>query len=336
MGHQKAALEVLTQLFTPETAMSSLTSRAILHWYARFDVFVGLRGGFETALPRAWFAAPVDFYRAQGASEPDNLGWKMEEWSTKLRLISWEMSVLVAQRNGRDKQEAPAQMQQQQQQQQQVFFQEHMRILGALHEWKAGLDAILREAVEKGEKPDQQSLLVTCFQHAQPLGDDDIVNPYQVGLLFYPPLFAGTVMACEWQSIVLMHEMQAAQMATAAGGGIGLGGGLGGSADCPTEGLEDPTDGSGGSGSSSRSSGSSTRLMADAGGDPPAAALARLGELAFGACQVFETVERWPASPAGAMITLQASVAIAALFLPRDDRHRMWIRRKFALIESVG
>ncbi|EFW99042.1 c6 zinc finger domain containing protein [Grosmannia clavigera kw1407] len=332
MGHQRAALEVLTQLFTPETAMSSPTSRAILHWYARFDVFVGLRGGFETALPRAWFAVPTDFYKAQGTSEPDNLGWKMEEWSAKLRLISWEMSVLVARRNGREKQD---QLQEAEvQQQKMAFFQEHMRILGALHEWKAGLDVILRDAAENGEKTDQKgqpgqhTLLVTDFQHAQPLGEDDIINPYQVGLLFYPPLFAGTLMTCEWQSIVLMHEMQAAQMATAAGGNPG--GGLSGLAE---EGLADGAEGLA-EDNSSRSS-SSSRVAIDS-GEQPAAALARLAQLAFGACQIFETVERWPASPPGVVIALQASVAIAALFLPRDSRHRMWIRRKFALIESMG
>ncbi|KAG6008367.1 hypothetical protein E4U21_004571 [Claviceps maximensis] len=57
---------------------------------------------------------------------------------------------------------------------------------------------------------------------------------------------------------------------------------------------------------------------------------------AYTICQHFETVEYWPLKPKGALIPLQCCVALASLFLPRDSRHQMWVRRKLALLETWG
>ncbi|KAK9435189.1 hypothetical protein VB005_09983 [Metarhizium brunneum] len=57
---------------------------------------------------------------------------------------------------------------------------------------------------------------------------------------------------------------------------------------------------------------------------------------AYTICQYFETVEFWPLKPKGALIPLQPCISIAALFLPRDSRHQMWVRRKFALLDTMG
>jgi hypothetical protein len=61
-----------------------------------------------------------------------------------------------------------------------------------------------------------------------------------------------------------------------------------------------------------------------------------LGLKAFESCQLFESVEFFPESPPGTILALQASLGIAALFLPRDEAHAMWARRKLAAIESQG
>lgn len=63
---------------------------------------------------------------------------------------------------------------------------------------------------------------------------------------------------------------------------------------------------------------------------------AELSMKAYATCQLFEAVEFWPGSPPGAVIACQASLGIACLFLPRDDAHAMWARRKLATIESNG
>ncbi len=57
---------------------------------------------------------------------------------------------------------------------------------------------------------------------------------------------------------------------------------------------------------------------------------------AFQTCELFEAVEFWSGSPPGAIIACQASLGMAAIFLPRDERHAMWLRRKLAGIECHG
>ena len=61
-----------------------------------------------------------------------------------------------------------------------------------------------------------------------------------------------------------------------------------------------------------------------------------LVDMALEVCRLFETIEYWPKSTPGAILSAQAGLGIAALFLPKDERHNMWIRRKLAVIESNG
>jgi hypothetical protein len=63
---------------------------------------------------------------------------------------------------------------------------------------------------------------------------------------------------------------------------------------------------------------------------------AELGIKAYESCQLFESVEFFLGSPPGTILALQASLGISALFLPRDEKHAMWARRKLASIESQG
>ena len=61
-----------------------------------------------------------------------------------------------------------------------------------------------------------------------------------------------------------------------------------------------------------------------------------LSSTALEACRLLEAIEYWPDSPTGAVLRTQACLGIASLFLPKDERHVMWCRRKFAKIESLG
>lgn len=63
---------------------------------------------------------------------------------------------------------------------------------------------------------------------------------------------------------------------------------------------------------------------------------AELGIMAYRTCQLFEACEYYPGSPPGTVLALQASLGIASLFLPKDEKHSMWARRKLATIESHG
>jgi hypothetical protein len=434
MGHKTAALEMLTQIYTPETAAHTSTSRMVLHWYSRFDVFIGIMGGFETALSRDWFTSIVEYYQNRIIGDPTNLICKVEDCSARLRLISLDMSLLFARAKEDDNNDgsnpatragggglaafpsfAPDE----------AFMREHARILGALHAWKASLDAIVQvndehtdDMKDSAEERKHHPLLVTDFSHAVPLSEDDIVDPYQPGILYHEPLFGYTIMSCEWQSIIVMHELQAAQLAIAAmsatpqpaagpspfpqgttlpegmslprgmslpegmtlpegmpfpagmalpevmslPAGINLPEGMtlpegmsleeglaaaaamsgatgvstGNTAVIQAAEAASATKSSAPPGGSAGESGAGGQIGAAQMSTQMSAGMAGLARRAYTICQIFETLELWPGSPPGCLIISQAMIAIAALFLPRDSRHHMWIRRKFALIETMG
>lgn len=61
-----------------------------------------------------------------------------------------------------------------------------------------------------------------------------------------------------------------------------------------------------------------------------------LSRLALEQCRLLEAIEFWRGSPAGAVLPAQASLAMNCLFLPRDEKHITWCRRKLAQIEGMG
>ncbi|KAH6607479.1 hypothetical protein Trco_003792 [Trichoderma cornu-damae] len=258
MGHQKAAFEILTHIYTPQTAMQSSIGRMCLSWYARFDNIVALMGRFPTEIPREWFTTMIAYYQCQMMSNPTELRWKIEDRSARLRLISYDMSTLYA--RGSRKQIAPTD-----------YANEHNYLTAQLDEWKGSWDAMLCD----------QKYLITDVTWQRPLDPDDIVNPYRPGLLYDHPLFNNSVIMMEWHSIVMMHKSQ--------------------SPDIPLEQL-----------------------------------FAKLGGHAFAVCELFECMEYWPDLPAGTLIAMQPCLAIAGLFLQHQPTTNMWLRQKFALLESQG
>ncbi|KAF5020988.1 hypothetical protein F66182_6969 [Fusarium sp. NRRL 66182] len=258
MGHQKAAFEILTSIFAPQTVMQTPMGRMCLSWYARFDNFVALMGGFPTDLPREWFLAMVDFYKYEITAHPEELHWKIDEWSARLRLISYDMSILFA-RGSRG------------QISQEDFVKEHDIINEKLIAWKEKRDPALQDA----------RYLVKDFPRQETVDPEDFVNPYTVGILYDYPLFNVTVLCAEWNSIMIMHKCQSS-------------------------------------------------------GTRPDILFADLNRHAYRTCQYFETLEFWPSTPKSVLVLIQACIAIAALFCPQDNRHHMWFRRKFALLETMG
>ncbi len=258
LGHQKAAYELLTELYTPQTVMGDDMTRVILGWYMRFDVFAGLMGGFETVLSREWFSYAGDFYRQQVANEPTNLDWKIENAIAQHRLVATDMSLLFAKMGKGEISHAQ-------------FVKENEDIGRRIEQWKSKMDPALQDT----------RYLVTDFTGSRPLDPDDIVNPYIPGTLYGGPLFVMNIAIIDWYSIDLMHQYQTA-LATR------------------------------------------TRPSQE------------LGMKAYATCQLFEAIEFYPGSPPGALLSIQASLGIAILFLPRDMQHSMWARRKLATIEANG
>ncbi|KLJ05397.1 hypothetical protein EMPG_11115 [Blastomyces silverae] len=64
--------------------------------------------------------------------------------------------------------------------------------------------------------------------------------------------------------------------------------------------------------------------------------LAELQADALKLCSLIETMERWPGKPKDSILQAQSSFALAALFIPSDEKHIMWSRRTLAKVEQLG
>jgi hypothetical protein len=101
LGHQKAAYEILTELYTPQTIMENEMSRVILGWYLRFDALASLMTGSEMVLDREWPSYAQDFFEQKVSRESTNLNWKIELVFAQLRLIAMDMSTVFAKKRQR-------------------------------------------------------------------------------------------------------------------------------------------------------------------------------------------------------------------------------------------
>lgn len=258
LGHQKAACEIITELYTPQTIMDTGMTRLILGWYIRFDAFASLMSGFEMVLDRKWLSYAQDYFYQQSLREPGHLVWKIEYVFAQLRLIAKDMSTIFA--KNRKGEIAHDQ-----------FVKENGALWDRLMSWKSQIDPALED----------HRYLITDFTNAPALDPDDIVNPYTPGVIYSGPLWPMNLGWVDWNSMKVMHYYQTSlTMKTQPGREL---------------------------------------LLA-----------------AYESCQLLEAVELWPGSPPGTMLVLQASLGISCLFLPRDQKHSMWARRKLAKVEAHG
>ena len=64
--------------------------------------------------------------------------------------------------------------------------------------------------------------------------------------------------------------------------------------------------------------------------------LHEMQQLALRMCQIVEAIQYHRTSPQSVLLGIQASLAMATTFLPRDEKHNMWSRRKLAAVEALG
>lgn len=257
LGHQKAALEIFTKMFSPSNVVETPVGRMCLSWYSRFDGFVAFMGSFPSGLSTDYFDVMLAFFKAKGLEHPDDVRWELAQRTTHFRQISRRQALLYARKN-RGQISAPE------------FVEAHQRLTEDLKDHKRAWDPSTTDP----------RYLVTDFEGRQP-GPDNIFNPYEPGILYDFPLFDTTLATAEWHSTMIMHMIQA----------------------LPSQLKE---------------------------------MLPELTEHANTVCRCFETIKFWPHSPPGVITQAQAVFQTATIFLPRDERHFMWIRKNLAYCESKG
>ncbi|KAF2836000.1 hypothetical protein M501DRAFT_940621 [Patellaria atrata CBS 101060] len=258
IGHQKAAYEILTELYTPKTIMQNETLRKIIHWYIRFDLFAALQAGYQTVLSRDWFEGCHEWYSNMRRERPNEIQWAYEERLALTRLLATDMALIFSNKSkGLISDED--------------FVAELGRMTQQLNLWQANVDPKIMDPSKR----------VIDFTGAKPLHPDEIVDPFEPNFLYGQELFSTNNALIDFWSIDLMFKYQ----------------------------------------------------LALAQRKPPGEEIVKV---AYKMCQMFTAIEYYPHSPSGALLGAQASLAIATMFLPKDEKHIMWARRKLAKIESLG
>lgn len=255
-GHQKAAYEILTRLYTPETITQTELLRKVLLWYVRFDLFVGFQSGGESVLGREWYVAVHDYYCKQAREHPENLDLKYEKRFAYSRLVAKDSNDLFA-RKAKGL----------------LTDEEFLEQLPALTECVNSLDKTVDPVLL-----DPSDYVTDMVGTPDP---EDIVDPYAPNVIWKEPRWTSNYLVMDMYGIIFMFHIQVSLA------------------------LRKPF--------------------------PP-----DLPEKAHRVAQIFEAVCKYPEAPPGAIIEAQACLAIATLFLPKDQKSIQWCRRTFTKIESSG
>jgi hypothetical protein len=161
MSHQKAAFQIITELYTPESIMQNVVLRNILKWYIHFDVFVGILSGRVAIISRDWFAKQHEWYMEHAREAPEDIDVQYEERYAWVRLTGYDLAALFTQ-----------------------------RMQGTLSDVEFDLQARgIREAFDLFDEQTSSLLtdpskLITEFPDASPIEPNSIVNPYEPGVIY--------------------------------------------------------------------------------------------------------------------------------------------------------
>ncbi|KAF2684363.1 hypothetical protein K458DRAFT_302760 [Lentithecium fluviatile CBS 122367] len=182
MGHQKAAYDMLTRLYTPETITQSEFHLKVLLWYIRFDLFVGFQSGGESVLSRDWYVAVHDHYHNKAEGNPDDLNSRYEERFAYSRLAAKDSNDLFS-RKGKGLLSD------------EVFMQQ----LAELNARIDGLDKHIHPMLL--DPKDKVKSFPGTPDH------DSIVNPYEPGILWDGPHWTTNYLVMDMYGIMFMHHI---------------------------------------------------------------------------------------------------------------------------------
>ena len=184
LGHQKAAFQILTELFTPETIMETEIQRVVIGWYTRFDIIAGLLSGSEMVLGREWFQACHQHYVERIKLDPNDLGCRIEEKQAETRLLALDMALLIAKRT-----KGSITLED--------FMQEDGLLSRRIAAWYNEMDPLLRDPAHEIKLEGQRE-------------PKDVVNPFEPGLIYQGPLWSMNFVLIDWYGVDLMHRYQTA------------------------------------------------------------------------------------------------------------------------------
>lgn len=185
LSHQRAAHQIITGLFTPQTITQSETHRKIISWYIRFDLFAGMMSGGKTVIGREWFNACADFYKRQARDKPNDLGAMFEDMFATSRLIATDITLLLASKGSGEKSD-------------EEFGQEVQKLLGEMDDYERRLQDTFTDP----------SCFVKNFPKAPPPSEDDITDFRDPNFCYAGDLFSMNYILIDFWAMQLMFRLQ--------------------------------------------------------------------------------------------------------------------------------
>ncbi|KAF2433590.1 hypothetical protein EJ08DRAFT_60436 [Tothia fuscella] len=189
MSHQKAAFQLITELYSPEAMTKTDSLRKTLQWYIRFDTFVGIMSGTGTQLSRDWFEEQYSYFVRQCQDLPTDLTAKYEERFSWIRLTGYDMSQLV---RNRAKGTIP----------EQEFFIKIELFQQRLQDFRLDLHPALKD----------QAKLLPDISGGRQRDPNDIVNPFEPNLLFGEDIFDTNILLMDFYGFELIFNNQLAAL----------------------------------------------------------------------------------------------------------------------------
>ncbi|KAK2765135.1 hypothetical protein FQN54_008834 [Arachnomyces sp. PD_36] len=184
VDHHQAAHRMLLELFSVDEVNKVDADRNIFVWYCRFDVIAGLLAGNETRLGREWYVVHEEYHTQEALKAPNDPTIQLALFSAQSRRFAMDMASLFAKLS---RGEIPLEEFQVQNEQLTDVIESMRSILQRLH--------------------DPQHT-VQSYPDKQPLGMDDIVDPYIPGAFYADSLWQLNLGWVDLFPTILMHRFQ--------------------------------------------------------------------------------------------------------------------------------
>lgn len=185
-GHQKAAHDILSRLYTPETIAQSELLKKVLWWYTRFDLYVGIQAGGEGVLQRDWYVAAHEYARKQAREAPDNMSLKYDERFAYSRLIAKDANDFFTKKARGLLTDAE-------------FIEQLPMVVDRMHKFETEIDPALL---------DPNYYVKDLIGTPDP---EDIVNPYQPKVIWGGSRWTTNYVLLDMYGIIFMFQIQLAQ-----------------------------------------------------------------------------------------------------------------------------
>ena len=161
LSHQRAAFEIIKELYTAQEMARDPTLRVVFKWYVHFDLSAGIVSGHGTFLDIEWYEAAYRMSLQEVESNPNVLARKYAERISWCQLVAAETAILFAQRSKGVLSDED-------------FAVRADRVEKMISDWEQDLN-------QSGLR--DPNTFITNFTGAPPRDPEDIVDPYDPNFL---------------------------------------------------------------------------------------------------------------------------------------------------------